>query len=163
METSAPIVTADQATEVVITRLLNAPRELVFKAWTEPQHVMQWWGPTGFQNTDCQLDLREGGAFALHMTGPDGISYPCLGHYEEISPPERLVLIGEADDRHACGAGLPPRARITVTLVDFHGRTELTIHTRFESATGKQAAVAMGYRTGWEGAFARLADYLRAN
>lgn len=153
----------DTATEVVITRLLNAPRELVFQAWTEPQHVMQWWGPQGFQNTECNMDVRDGGAFTLHMTGPDGVSYPCLGRYEEITPPERLVLIGEADERHACGAGLPPRARVTVTLVDFHGRTELTIHTRFETAALLQAAVAMGYRTGWEGAFERLANHLARN
>lgn len=146
--------------EVTITRLLNAPRELVFQAWTEPRHVMQWWGPQGFRNTDCEMDAQAGGRFALHMTGPDGVSYPCLGYYEEITPPSRIVFVGEADDRHPCGAGLPPRARLTLTLVDFHGKTELTLHTRFESVAMQQAAVAAGYRIGWEGAFERLAELL---
>ena len=154
----ASSVVSDQ--ELSITRLLNAPRELVFKVWTDPRHVMQWWGPQGFHNTACELDLRPGGRFALQMAGPDGISYPCTGYYEEIVPPERLVFVGEADDGHPCGAGLPPRARVTVTLVDYHGKTELTLHTRFESVAMQQAAMAHGYREGWQGALQRLADEL---
>lgn len=153
-------IAAGETSELVITRLLNAPRELVFKAWTDPAHVMQWWGPAGFQNTECAMEVRAGGAFALHMTGPDGVSYPCLGRYEEIVPPERIVFVGDAAEGHPCGAGLPPRARVTVTLIDFHGRTELTLHTRFESATRLQTATAAGYRMGWEGAFDRLAAHL---
>jgi uncharacterized protein YndB with AHSA1/START domain len=154
---------APQDAELVITRLLNAPRELVFKAWTEPKHLMQWWGPQGFRNTSSNIDVKPGGRFELHMTGPDGVSYPCLGYYEEITPPERIVFIGEAEEGHPCGAGLPPRARVTVTLIDFHGRTELTLHTRFESAAMQQAAMAAGYRIGWEGALERLAEQLAAN
>ncbi len=157
---SARSVSTVKGQEITITRLLNAPRDLVFQAWTEPGHVMQWWGPQGFHNTACEMDVRNGGRFALQMTGPDGVSYPCLGHYEEITPPNRIVFVGEAGDGHPCGAGLPPRARITVTLVDFHGKTELTLHTRFESVALQQAAAAAGYRIGWEGAFERLAELL---
>jgi uncharacterized protein YndB with AHSA1/START domain len=58
--------------EVHLTRILDAPRELVFKAWTEPKHLAQWWGPRGFSNPVCKLDLRVGGAILIHMCAPDG-------------------------------------------------------------------------------------------
>lgn len=152
------IATTDR--EVVISRTFNAPRALVWQAWTDPGHVMQWWGPQGFSNTACDMDFRVGGAFRLSMCTPDGSTYPCLGIYREIVAPERIVYDSAADDSHPCGAGLPPRSVVTITFAEQSGRTTLTIHTRFESASRKQAAVEARYSTSWQEALERLAATL---
>jgi uncharacterized protein YndB with AHSA1/START domain len=84
--------------EVVITRVFDAPRSLVFKAWTDPEHMARWWGPTGFTNTICELDARVGGAWRIVMRSPAGIEYPCGGVYRGIVEPERLVFTNIATD-----------------------------------------------------------------
>jgi uncharacterized protein YndB with AHSA1/START domain len=84
--------------EVVITRVFDAPRGLVFKAWTDPKHMAQWWGPRGFTNPICELDARVGGAWRIVMRSPAGIEYPCGGVYREIVEPERLVFTNIATD-----------------------------------------------------------------
>jgi uncharacterized protein YndB with AHSA1/START domain len=71
---SAPPLAAERR-ELVITRILEAPRALVFKAWTEPERLAQWWGPRGFSLPACQLDLRPGGAYRFHMRSPEGRDY----------------------------------------------------------------------------------------
>ena len=68
--------------ELVLTRIFDAPRELLFKVWTDPKHVSQWWGPHGFANPICELDLRPGGTILIHMRGPDGTVYPMTGVYQ---------------------------------------------------------------------------------
>src|SRR3989442_14953659 len=78
--------------ELVFTRVLSAPRSRVFTAWTDPKHVAPWWGPHGFTNPVCELDVRPGGAIRIHMRGPDGTVYPMTGVYQEIVEPERLVF-----------------------------------------------------------------------
>src|SRR6266852_4602923 len=77
--------------EIVITRLLDAPRELAFQAWTEPQHVAHWWGPNGFTNTIHEMDVRPGGVWRFIMHGPDGTDYKNEIVYVEVVKPERLV------------------------------------------------------------------------
>ena len=72
--------------------MFDAPRELVFKAWTDPKQVAQWWGPHGFSNPVCELGLRPGADIRIHMRGPDGTVYPMTGVYHEIVKPERLVF-----------------------------------------------------------------------
>ena len=145
---------------IVLTRILNAPRTLVWKAWTEPEHIMRWWGPKGFQSTDCEVDLRVGGMFRLAMHGPDGTVYPCAGVFVEIVPPERLVYEGDAEREDACGAGLPPRARITVTFDEEDGKTRLTLETCFDSVAAYEAAKESGVVPGWNDTIDRLADEL---
>src|ERR1700739_5045499 len=95
--------------EVIITRIFDAPRELVFKAWTDPKHVAQWWGPKGFTNPVCELDVRVGGAIRIHMRSPDGSVYPMKGEFREIVPPERLRFTHIARD----AARKPPLRRRT--------------------------------------------------
>src|SRR5438874_12824597 len=77
---------------LVLTRVFDAPRELVFRTWTDPQHVEQWWGPHGFSNPVMEWDARPGGAIRNHMRGPDGTIYPSRGEFLEVVPPERLVF-----------------------------------------------------------------------
>ncbi len=70
--------------DLVMTREFDAPRELVFKAWTDAKQTAQWWGPKGFTNPVCELDVRVGGAIRIHMRAPDGVVYPMTGVFEEI-------------------------------------------------------------------------------
>ena len=148
------------ANELTITRLFNAPRELVWEAWTAPEHIMQWWGPKGFNNTACETDMQIGGRFHLEMCAPDGNVYPCVGTYREIVAPERIVYESTADDSHPCGAGLPPRSVVTLSLAEKDGKTTLTLHTRFESAGRKEAAAAARFVISWQEGLERLNDFL---
>jgi len=146
---------------IVITRVFKAPRELVFQAWTDLQHVAQWWGPHGFTNSAVDLDLRVGGIFRLHMRGPDGLMYPCKGVFREVTPPAQIVYEGIADDNLACGSGLPPNARVTVTFEEDDGETTLTIHTHLASVADREAAAATGFHSGWAESLDRLAEHLK--
>lgn len=149
--------------ELYITRTFAAPRELVWQAWTEPKHIMQWWGPSGFTNTECSTEVRVGGRFRLVMQAPNGDSYPCTGIYREIHAPERIVYDSTADEGHPCGAGLPPRAVVTVSFAEHERHTRLTLHTRFASAARKEAANQAGYSSSWGEALERLAATLLAH
>ena len=146
--------------EVVITRTFDAPRRLVWQAWTDPKHVMQWWGPAGFNNESCTSDLRVGGRFQLEMRAPDGNVYPCVGTFREIVAQERIVYEGEAAEGHPCGAGIPPRAVVTISFAEQQGKTRLTLHTRFASAERKEAAAAARFVVSWEEVMGRLDDFL---
>ena len=149
-------VTLPTEREIIISRVFAASRAIVWQAWTDPAHVMQWWGPTGFENQSCELDLRVGGSFRLSMRGPDNNVYPCTGTFSEIVEHERIVYEGIADDGHACGAGLPPRATVTVSFEPHDLGTKLTIHTLLPSAEARAAARDGGYVEGWMGALDRL-------
>jgi len=78
---------------LVITRIFDAPRELVWKAWTDPKFVMQWWGPKGFTSPSCQIDLRVGGRYLFCMRAPDGQQFWSGGEYTEIIAPEKIVSV----------------------------------------------------------------------
>ncbi len=88
---------AERATNLlenlVITRIFDAPRELVWKAWTDPKLVMQWWGPTGFTSPSCEIDLRVGGRYLFCMRAPDGQEFWSGGEYTEIAAPEKIVAV----------------------------------------------------------------------
>src|SRR5260370_30002795 len=110
--------------ELVLTRVFDAPRELVFKAWTDPKCVAEWWGPNGFTNPVCELDVRPGGAIRIHMRGPDAIVYPMTGVYQEVVWPERLVFTSAALDLD----GNPMfEVRTTVTFAETGGKTEQSL------------------------------------
>lgn len=150
----------DKADELTITHTFDAPRTLVWQAWTDPQHIMQWWGPQGFTNETCVSDLKVGGRFHLEMRAPDGNVYPCIGIFREIVKHERIVYDGEAAEGHPCGAGIPPRAVVTVSFSEQNGNTRLTLHTRFASVGHKEAATAARFVISWEEAMARLAAHI---
>jgi uncharacterized protein YndB with AHSA1/START domain len=82
----------DTKQELCITRFFDAPPEMVFRAWTDPRQVAEWWGPDGFTNPVCEWDARCGGAIRLQMLGPDGSEFPIKGQFHEVAEPERLVL-----------------------------------------------------------------------
>jgi uncharacterized protein YndB with AHSA1/START domain len=89
--------------ELVIERVFDAPPELVFQAWTQPAHLARWWGPKGFTNPVCEVDLRVGGAWRIVMRAPNGVEYPGGGIYREIVVPERLVFTNGARDKEGLG------------------------------------------------------------
>ena len=114
--------TADR--EIVTTRVLNAPRELVFKAWTDPDQLVHWWGPKGFTNTFHEFDMRPGGIWRFVMHGPDGVDYQNKSVFVEVVNPERIVF------DHVSG----PRFQVVATFAEQAGKTTLTFRMRFESA-----------------------------
>ena len=140
--------------EVLITRIFDAPRDLVFKAWTEPEHLARWWGPRGFTLLSCEMDLRPGGSYRFHMRGPDGDDHWPQGVYREIAAPERLVLTWTwADsDRNP----VPPETVLTVTFEEDHGKTKLTLHHGvFESISMRDE-----HHSGWNSTLDRLGEYV---
>ena len=110
--------------ELVTTRVLSAPRERVFSAFSEAGQLAQWWGPEGFRNTFHEFDLRAGGAWRYTMHGPNGADYPNESVFVEVVKPERIVI------EHVSG----PRFRLTITLAVEAGRTRLTWRQRFPTA-----------------------------
>lgn len=144
--------------ELVITRIFDAPRELVFKAWTDPKHLAQWWGPKGFTNPVCELDVRPGGAILIHMTGPDGVVYPMKGVYREIVPPERLVFTDSAFEDEQGNPQL--EGLTTVTFVEHEGKTKLTVHAVVVKSTPDVAAALEGMEEGWNQSLDKLAEHL---
>ena len=146
--------------DVVITRALRAPRELVFQAWTDPEHVGQWWGPHGFSCTKCEMDVRTGGAFHVEMLGRDGVTYPCDGTYREVVAPERIVYDGIAAEGHPCGAGLPPHGRVTITFSEQAGLTTVRVHAKLRSQADREAAMEAGFGIGWAQTLERLDVHL---
>jgi len=149
--TSAATNTVER--ELVITRVFDAPRSLVFQVWTDPKHVAQWWGPHGFTNPVCELDVRHGGAIRIHMRGPDGTVYPMTGVYQEIVEPERLVFTSAALDKE----GNPLFEVLnTVTFVEENGKTTQTLQARVVKTTVGAAPYLEGMNEGWRQTLERL-------
>lgn len=111
--------------EIVSTRLFDFPRELVFKAWTDPDHLACWWGPKGFTNTFHEFDLRPGGIGRFVMRGPDGTDYQNESVFVEIVKPERIVF-DHLKPMH--------KFQVVATFADQDGKTKLTFRMLFETA-----------------------------
>jgi uncharacterized protein YndB with AHSA1/START domain len=119
----------EAARTIVTTRVFDAPRELVFAAWTDPKHLVHWWGPDGFTTTIRSIDVRVGGVWRFVMHGPDGRDYENRITYQEIVRPERLVY------SHGGGEAVETVAfQTTVTFEDVGGKTRLTMRALFPSA-----------------------------
>jgi uncharacterized protein YndB with AHSA1/START domain len=148
--------------EIIITRIFNAPRELVFKAWTEPQHIAQWWGPQGFTTRVTEMDLRPGGKWRYIMIGPDGTEYPLKGVFREIVPLERIVTSDEFDEgfEKVMNADLPRGMVSTASFEDLAGKTKLTLRIMHESAEERRKHEEMGVIGGWNSTFDCLEEHL---
>jgi uncharacterized protein YndB with AHSA1/START domain len=142
--------------ELVITRVFDAPRELVFETWTDPKHVGHWWGPNGFTVTIYEMDVRPGGVWHFVMHGPDGVDYENKIIYTEIVKPERLVYI------HGSGEeGEPGQFQVTVTFTEQGNKTQLTMQMLFASAADRDKVVEeFGAIEGANQTLDRLADHL---
>ena len=153
MNTKTDDTSAQQARELTITRILNAPRALVFKVWTHPEHFSRWLGPKDFTATHCQMDVRVGGAYRACIQSPEGTNHWMQGVYREIVEPERLVFTFAWEDED----GQPTHQTIaTVTFAEQEDKTRMTFHQAiFESVESRDS-----HRSGWSECFDRLETYL---
>ena len=159
----------------VISRTFDAPRTLVWEAWTDSAHMAQWWGPRAFTNPTCELDVRPGGAYKIVMRGPDGTEYPITGVYREVVKPERLVMTMDCSGHPAAWHDMvkPDRRNdetnpagellTTVTFEELDGQTKLTVQTRFGSVAIRDAMLKMGMTEGWSQSLDRLTELLAKN
>lgn len=144
---------------IVGKRVFDAPRALVFSAWTDPMHLAQWWGPNGFTTTTHAFDFRPGGVWRFVMHGPDGRDYQNRITFDEIVPPERIVY------RHGGGDDVEPvQFTQTVTFQDLgNGQTLLTWHGTFRSAEERARVIReYGADKGLMQTMARLDEYVVA-
>ena len=141
--------------KLMLTRIFDAPRELVFKAWTDPKHMARWWGPKGFTNPVCEMDVRPGGALRIVMRAPDGVDYPMRGVFREIVKPERLVFTNIAldEDGNAVLEGLT-----TVTFAEHDGKTKLTLQTNAVALVAEAFQKLEGMEEGWTQSLERLGE-----
>lgn len=160
---NTPTTAEEQA--LVITRVFDAPREIVFKAWSEPERLMRWWGPKGFTTPVCKIDFRVGGRFLNCMRSPEGQDIWSTGVYEEIVAPERIVCTDSfADEKgnvvpashYGMTGEIPIEMRISVTFEDLGGKTKMTLRHAGLPA-GEHFS---GANEGWNQFFDKLAEEL---
>jgi uncharacterized protein YndB with AHSA1/START domain len=143
--------------DVVITGDIEARRPLVFEAWTNPRHVARWWGPLGFSNARCEIDLRPGGAIRIDLVAPDGTLYPVTGFFQEIIEPEKLIFSTSPVD----GLGHPLLDVLnTVTFGDNGNQTKITIEAQVLRSTEESEPYLAGLESGWMQSLERLNTYL---
>lgn len=134
---STPSFTADR--EIILTRVVSAPRELVFDVWTDPLHIAQWWGPNGFSTKVHQMEVKPGGTWRFLMIGPDGTEYPDRITYREVKRPERLMY------RHGSDVDDDPNAfEVTVTFEAQGEKTKVTMHSVFPTVEACKQVKAFG-------------------
>jgi len=146
--------------ELVITRVFDAPRELVWKMWTDANHLAEWWGPKDFTNPVCEIDVRSGGVIYIDMQGPDGLIYPMTGIYRKVVKPEQLVFTSSALDERG-----NPLFEIlnTITFTELGGKTKVTMHATVSKVTPEAKPYLDGMEEGWNQSIVRLAEYLAKN
>ncbi len=146
--------------ELTITRVFDAPRELVFRAFAEPEQVRQWWGPTGWTMPVCTIDFRPGGEWRYCIRNAAGEEHWARAVYHEIVPPERIVFSDEIiDDQGRPIAGLPPK-RMTVIFDALGQKTQITVRVQLASLTDLEKLLAMGFKQGFGQAFDNLEQHL---
>ena len=150
----------DRETEILITRVFKAPRELVWRAWTEPAHVAQWFGPKGFTTRVEKMDFRVGGASRYVMTAPDGAEYPGQGVFLEIVPMERIVTTDEFGDDFKSDMDLPRGMVLTCVFEDIGEGTRVTLRLSHPTPEERAKHEAMGVVAGWGSTLDCLDEHL---
>jgi uncharacterized protein YndB with AHSA1/START domain len=141
--------------EILGTRVVDAPRELVWEAWTNPEHVPHWLlGPEGWTMPVCEIDLRPGGAWHFVWRRSDGTEMEMRGEYREVEPPERLV-------HTESWGGDWPETLNTLILSEEDGKTTMAQTVLYPSKEARDAALATGMKKGASISFERLDEYLR--
>ena len=142
--------------EIVIARVFDAPRDLVFETFTDPKHVPSWWGPKGFTTTVHEMDVRPGGVWRHTMHGPDGVDYPNETVFIEVVKPERIVY------SHSGGKQGDPDAQFqaTWTFQEQDGKTKVSMQATPVKATPEAAYMLEGMNEGWNQQLDRLAELL---
>ena len=144
MAQTTSVANSAEERELVITRVFDAPRNLVFKAWTQPEHLARWWGPQGFVNVAWEMDVRPGGVWFRRMRAPDGTLFTKRGVYPYVN--------------EAADGTLDRETLVTLTFDEQGARTRLTLqHTGFDSVESRDA-----HQGGWTSCLERFAEYLAA-
>lgn len=130
------IMKEEDSRSIIIERTFDAPRELVFKAWTDPERVGQWWGPDGFTTTTQEMEVKPGGVWRFVMHGPDGTDYPNKIVFREVEEPARLVYEQSGD-----AEGTPVQFVTTVTFAEQAGKTHITLYSLFPSTEARDWVV----------------------
>src|ERR1700694_2027981 len=130
-------VTTPTDREVVLTRVFDAPRHLVFDAFSKPELLKRWFGPRGWSLVGCEVDLKVGGGFRFVLRGPDGKEMGMRGVYREIAPPERSVHMESFDD-------YPGESQVTAVFVEHEGKTTLTATVLYPSKEIREIVVQIG-------------------
>ena len=151
-------ITTPSDREIAMTRAFDAPRELVFEAWTNPEHVRQWWGPRSATIVTCEADVRPGGVWRYVTRSESGEEIPFTGVYQEVTPPERIVHT-EIIDIEPFNQGDP--AVTTVTFTEEEGRTLTTSVTLYPSRDIRDAVLKSGAETGAAEIYDRFDEHLR--
>ena len=148
-------VTTPTDREILMTRVFDAPRQLVFDVWTNPEHLPQWLlGPEGWTMPVCEVDLRPGGAWHFVWRRADGTEMEMRGEYREVTPPERVV------STESWGGDWPETLN-TLILSEEDGKTTITNRVLYPSKEARDAALQTGMKDGVSASFDRLAEYLR--
>jgi uncharacterized protein YndB with AHSA1/START domain len=155
MKTKTDVPAAEAV--IVMSRIYDAPREIVWEAMTEAKHVAQWWGGPGVTNPVCEMDVRRGGLWHHVMRFPDGRELHMNFVFIDVEKPKVLAWRNAGNGKRNDG---PPSAVITVTLHDLGGRTAWEMVARFQSLEDRDAAIAMGFSNPIEASNDRLVDYL---
>ena len=144
--------------EIVVMRIFDAPREMVFDAWADPKQLVQWFGPEGFTTTIESFDFREGGEWVQVMHGPDGTNYPCTALFTEVTPPEVIAYFNRGGREGEAEVEFQSTATFEEISAD---RTRLTIRMEFPSAEERDENVRRyGSIEGGRQTLIRLADFL---
>jgi uncharacterized protein YndB with AHSA1/START domain len=147
-------VTTPSDREIAMTRVFDAPRDLVFEAHSSCEHLKHWWGPRRYEIGSCEVDFRPGGAWRIVHLGPDGEEQAFRGEFREIVPPERIVWTFEWE-------GMPGHISVeTLTLEEQDGRTKLTATSVFDSVEDRDGMLQSGMEEGAAETWDRLAEYL---
>ncbi len=147
---------ATGGTELVLTRIIDAPREKLFRAWTEPKLMEQWFCPKPWYVSDVKLDLRAGGASSMFINGPDGEKFPNRGVYLEVVPNEKIVFTDAYTE--AWTPSEKPFFTAVVTFEDVGGKTRYTARALHWSAADRETHEKMGFHEGWGKAADQLAE-----
>jgi uncharacterized protein YndB with AHSA1/START domain len=143
---------------IVITRVFDAPRELVWKAIVDPAHVKQWYGGPGFTNPVCKMDVRPGGSWHHVMQAPNGMQFTIDSIFEEVIEPERLVWRVLKDPKRNPP---PPTSLNTLTLEDLGVQTKWKLVSRFDSIAERDVSVQMGFAQMISMGLERMAEHLK--
>lgn len=152
----------DQKKELTLTREFDAPRELVFKAWTDPELIRQWWGPFGVTNPTCEVDAKIGGKMHIVMLAGEelgelkGQEWPMKGEFKEVQSPEKIVFASSPimNDKAVMDT------LTTVTFEEVAGRTKLTVHIVVTRTTPEAEGPLSGMEQGWNQSLDRLGEFL---
>ncbi len=139
--------------EIVMTRVFDAPRNLVFDAFSKPELLKRWFGPRGWSLVVCEVDFKVGGKWRFVLRGPDGREMGMRGLYREIAPPERTVHLETFDD-------YPGESIVTAVFVEQNGKTTMTATVLYESQQVRDAVIKSGMEHGAAECYDKLAEYL---